>query len=353
MRGLETMQPTARQQDIINIVAAQTNSSISQIKEALREDVSIPTLNRELAALITENCLTKTGKGRATSYRISPVYKVFAPFDASQYFDKDPDTRQAFTNFNLEIIPLLEKVDLFNAAEKHHLEALKQEYQSNIADCPPALFQKELERLTIELSWKSSQIEGNTYSLLETEILFREKQEAKGKPKEDAIMLLNHKVALDYLLAHKGIAKEMNLRLLEEIHALLIKDLNVGRNIRTRTVGITGTAYKPLDNQYQIKEAIERMCDIINNKDNGFEKALLAVVLISYIQPFEDGNKRTARMISNALLIAEGICPLSYRSVNSIDYKKAMLLFYEQNNLAAFKQIFFEQIEFSVKNYFQ
>ena len=95
------------------------------------------------------------------------------------------------------------------------------------------------------------------------------------------------------------------------------------------------------------------MCILINSKDNGFEKALLAVALISYIQPFEDGNKRTGRMVSNALLIAEDVCPLSYCSVDSIDYKKAMLLFYEQNNLAAFKQIFIEQVEFSVKNYFQ
>jgi Fic family protein len=95
------------------------------------------------------------------------------------------------------------------------------------------------------------------------------------------------------------------------------------------------------------------MCALINAKDNGFEKALLAVVLISYIQPFEDGNKRTGRMISNALLIANGACPLSYRSIDSLDYKKAMLIFYEQNNLSEFKQIFIEQNVFGVKNYFQ
>lgn len=348
------MQVTPRQQSIINIVASRGGASISEIKEDLGEDVSIPTLNRDLSTLMAGNCLTRTGKGRATFYKISPVYKVFFPLNnSSGYFDQDPDTRNAQTHFNQEVISLLGGTDLFTAVEKKHLDALKQEYQNNISDYPPALFQKELERLTIELSWKSSQIEGNTYSLLETERLFREKEEAEGKPKEDAIMLLNHKYALDYLLAQKGIAEKLNLRLLEEIHALLIKDLDVGRNIRSRTVGITGTAYKPLDNQYQIKEAIEHMCRIINAKDNGFEKALLAVILISYIQPFEDGNKRTGRMVSNALLVAEGICPLSYRSVDSIDYKKAMLLFYEQNNLAAFKKIFFEQIEFSVKNYFR
>ena len=77
------------------------------------------------------------------------------------------------------------------------------------------------------------------------------------------------------------------------------------------------------------------------------------MVLISYIQPFEDGNKRTGRMISTAILISGIACPLSYRSVDSIDYKKSMLLFYEQNNLSAFKQIFMEQAEFGVKNYFR
>ncbi len=347
------MRLTPRQQEIINIVTDREIVSISDIKAHLQEDVSTPTLNRDLASLVTGNCLIKTGKGRATSYKIAPAYKIFAPFEASEYFDLDPDARQAQTRFNEYILSLLEDIQLFTDKEKTGLAELKQEYQDNISDYPVSLFQKELERLTIELSWKSSQIEGNTYSLLETERLFKEKEEAEGKPKEDAIMLLNHKYALDYLLEHKGIVKDLNLRLLEEIHSLLIQGLGVGRNIRTRTVGITGTAYKPLDNEYQIKEAMERMCSIINARDNGFEKALLAVALISYIQPFEDGNKRTGRMISNALLIGEGVCPLSYRSVDSIDYKKAMLLFYEQNNLAVFKQIFIEQIEFSVKNYFR
>lgn len=347
------MQLTSRQQNIIKIIDKQDKSSISKVKDKLGEDVSIPTLNRDLATLVANNCIQKIGKGRSTSYSIAPYYKIFASLDTEGYFDKGPDTRNAKTDYNHGLFTILKDVCLFTSEEKEAIEALKKEYQSNISDYPEALYQKELERLTIELSWKSAQIEGNTYSLLETERLFLEKEEAEGKPKEDAAMLLNHKVALDYLLANKKIAKEINLKLLEEIHSLLIKDLGVSRNIRSRTVGITGTAYKPLDNEFQIKEALEQMCEAINAKDNGFEKALLAVALISYIQPFEDGNKRTARMISNALLIESDICPLSYRNVDSIDYKKAMLLFYEQNNLAAFKQIFIEQIEFSVKNYFR
>jgi Fic family protein len=91
---------------------------------------------------------------------------------------------------------------------------------------------------------------------------------------------------------------------------------------------------------------------LINNKQNVFEKALLALVMLSYIQPFADGNKRTARIISNALLIAFQYCPISFRTVDSIEYKKAMLLFYEQNNIYAFKEIFKSQFEFAVKTYF-
>jgi len=315
------MQLSPRQQTIIEIINKNDNLSISEIKDRIGKDISIPTLNRDLAALVADNYILKRGKGRSTVYAVSPSYKIFSPIDVLDYFENEPDARHSQTGYNHHLFAILKETDLFTPKEKEALNALRKEYQTNIADYPKTLYQKELERLTIELSWKSSQIEGNTYSLLETERLFLEKEEAKGKSKE--------------------------------VHSLLIKDLGVGRNIRARTVGITGTAYMPLDNEFQIKEAIEDMCAMINAKEDGFEKALLAVALISYIQPFEDGNKRTARMTSNALLIESGICPLSYRSVDSIEYKKAMLLFYEQNNLAAFKQIFIEQVEFSVKNYFR
>ena len=75
--------------------------------------------------------------------------------------------------------------------------------------------------------------------------------------------------------------------------------------------------------------------------------------MIAYIQPFEDGNKRTARLLNNALLLANGECPISYRNANEIEYKKAIILFFEQNNISYFKKLFIEQYEFAVKNYFR
>lgn len=244
------------------------------------------------------------------------------------------------------------KRDLFTAEEHEKLETLQRQFRQNIAKLPPSLYKKEMERLAIDLSWKSSQIEGNTYSLLETERLLMERETAQGKSLEEAKMLLNHKDALDYIVQNPHYLASLTVTKIENIHSILIQDLNVVRNIRTRRVGITGTNYRPLDNEFQIREALEGMCELVNRSENAFDKALLSLVLISYIQPFNDGNKRTARIVSNAELIANGHCPISFRTVDSIDYKKAMLLFYEQNNISVFKRIFIDQFEFAVSAYF-
>lgn len=94
---------------------------------------------------------------------------------------------------------------------------------------------------------------------------------------------------------------------IEDIHSLLIKELNVGRNIRQRRVGISGTNYIPLDNEFQIREALQNMCNLINKKSNVFEKAFLAIILLSYIQAFNDGNKRTARIVATQFYFAINI----------------------------------------------
>lgn len=255
--------------------------------------------------------------------------------------------------FNSDIITeVLKKYDSFTESELDRLVLLQKEYQKNISELSETEYKKELERLVIDLSWKSSQIEGNTYTLLETERLLREKETASGKTKEEAVMLLNHKDALDFIIEHNDYLNPLTVSKFEDIHSILTKELAVKRNLRKRRVGISGTNYKPLDNEFQIMEALRNTCDVINQKEIIFEKALLALVLISYIHPFMDGNKRTARIVSNAILMNYNYCPLSFRTVNSIDYKKAMLLFYEQNNISNFKEIFINQFEFAVRTYF-
>ena len=97
---------------------------------------------------------------------------------------------------------------------------------------------------------------------------------------------------------------------------------------------------------------MEKLIDVINQTENIIEKALITVIMISYIQPFEDGNKRTGRILANAILFANKYCPLSYRSVNEIEYKKAVIIFYENNSLNYFKDLFVNQFRFAVDKYF-
>ena len=342
-----------RENEILQYLHYHPDSSRSEIESGMSLTVSPATVKRSLASLVENGSILVSGQRRATRYSVSPQAHVTMELNIDTYFQKETDEREVQTSFNFDLInETLPKVELFTAEEKERLSALQAQFTRNLEGITPTEYRKEMERLGIDLSWKSSQIEGNTYSLLETERLLKDKQTASGKTKEEAVMLLNHKEALDFVLADPVYLREISVRRIEELHTLLVKDLDVDRGIRKRRVGVTGTNYRPLDNEFQIREALEDTCRLINSKENVFEKALLALVLLSYIQAFADGNKRTARITSNAILIANRYCPISFRSVDSVDYKKAMLIFYEQNNISAFKNIFIDQFAFAVDTYF-
>lgn len=338
---------------ILNQLAERGELGRAELAEALPEPVSDATLKRTLQRLVQEGKLETTGRARATRYRLSAAGVLFGTVDLDAYFDVAPDERVARTGYNFGLIEhQLPQVALFSDRERATLLSLQAEFERRLAEMTPAGKQRELTRLGIDLSWKSSQIEGNTYTLLETERLLREREEAEGKTRAEAIMLLNHKAALDFIARHTDYLQELSVAHIEDIHSLLVQDLHVERNIRRRRVGIIGTVYRPLDNEFQIREALEAACRLVNGTTCVFSKALLTLVLLSYIQAFEDGNKRVARIAANAVLMAHGYCPLSYRSVNALDYKKAMLLFYERNNISAIKDIFMGQYAFAVNTYF-
>ncbi len=338
---------------ILDFLENNQESSSNEILQGIEENKSIATIKRVLTILISENLISVSGKGKSTRYKLSPFYKLFEKVDIERYYEREIDERAIIENFNFSILTkILPNVNLFTQNELNKLTLLQNKFTQNISELSEFQYKKELERLAIDLSWKSSQIEGNTYSLLETEKLLKEKETASGKTKEEAVMLSNHKDAIDFIVDNPDYLCPLTVSKIEDIHSILTKELTVDRNIRKRRVGISGTNYRPLDNEFQIKEALSAMCDLINRKENVLEQALLALILISYIQPFVDGNKRTARIASNAILINHKHCPFSFRTVDSVDYKKAMLLFYEQNNVTVFKQIFIEQFEFAVKTYF-
>ncbi len=347
------MELSERKKQILEMLLQQPESGIANMLRQLPGNPPVSTVNRDLKSLVDNHQLIKSGQGRSTVYTIAPAYRLVYGNIGDSYFDKDVDERKGKKRIDPEIFTHLEKVVIFTDDELALLNGLQQTFQERLSTLPEDIVRKERNRLSIELSWKSSQIEGNTYSLLETEVLLSENIPAEGKQKDEATMLLSHKKALDYIYEGRVVFTPLRTRAIEDILSLLIADLGVSKNIRKRIVGITGTSYTPPENEFQIREYLERACDVINLRSSIFEKALLAVLFISYIQPFEDGNKRTGRITGNGILIENGYCPLSYRSVKPVDYKKAMILFYEQNNLATYKKLFIEQFTFAVNNYFR
>lgn len=342
-----------RQKTILAFIEANKEASISQIVQYIQqnfENIARITISRDLEKILKSGLIEKHGAGRSVFYQTSAQYSILKEIDVEKYFAKDIDQREIKEKFNFDIFNIMKNI--FTETEKDKLARLNNIYQKKIKNISPDAFRKETERLNIDFSWKSSRLEGNTYSLLETEQLIKNQKEASGHTKEEAIMILNHKKTLDYIVTNKKDFHFISVAKIENIHSLLVDDLNVTKNIRKTLVGITGTNYRPLDNEFQIGEALEKACQKVNATENIFEKAVILMLLIAYIQPFVDGNKRTSRMAGNAILGSFDSCPLSYRSIDEAEYKKAMLLFYEQNNLSYFKELFLKQFEFAVENYF-
>lgn len=327
------------------------NFSLQEISQTLGTGFSKSSTQRLMQELVQNNFVERVGGGRSSTYSLTEFGRLFGNFDREKYFSEG-ENRKVSRTFNFSIFEQLTRFNAFTDEEIRKLYDREREFEIRIKALPKVARQKEMERLAIDLSWKSSQIEGNTYSLLETEALLKDSREASGKTKTEAQMIINHKNALAYILEEPDFFDSLTIKKIEDIHSLLTKEMGVTRNVRSFRVGITGTLYSPLDNSFQITEALEQTCQLINSKKNIMEKAFLALVLIAYIQPFEDGNKRTSRIISNSVLLANGYCPISFRTVEPIDYRYATLMFYEQNNLAELKKIFIEQFEFSTSNYF-
>ncbi|GHS92461.1 hypothetical protein AGMMS49949_04600 [Alphaproteobacteria bacterium] len=347
---------TKRQYEILGILQKEKEISAGNLQKKIKllynEDLSKITVLRDLEALRSHSLIAKKGTARNTTYCFLCSNELLEYFDIQKYFLTEFDKRSLKSKtFNFSIFEKLQ--GLFSQEELTRIENINAKFRVRVQEASPTVLKKELERLTIEFSWKSSRIEGNTYTLLDTERLIKDHIEAEGHEKEEALMILNHKEALDYIFHHHGDFQNVTLSKVEDLHKMLMKDLGISYLFRKTPVGIVGTEYRPLDNKFQIEDAMKELLKQINNpRYPPFEKAFFTVLLISYIQPFEDGNKRTGRLLSNALLIAHTYCPLSYRSVDETEYKKAIILFYEQNSVLYFKELFIQQFEQAVEKYF-
>ncbi|RFU44718.1 Fic family protein [Paraburkholderia sp. DHOC27] len=210
---------------------------------------------------------------------------------------------------------------------------------------------KVLEQLLIDLSWSSSRLEGNRYTLLATEELF--KLGTAGSD-ADAVMLLNHKAAIEFLVEAVPL-QGLSTALIRNLHAVLMQDLLVDTYalgvIRKKLVNISDTVYVPS----QVPSVLEEMLETILSKarliKNPVEAAFFLWVNLAYLQPFEDGNKRTSRLAANIPLMLYNCSPLSFLDVQPQDYAEAMLGVYEFLDVSRAVDLFAWTYRRSMKKY--
>jgi Fic family protein len=209
-------------------------------------------------------------------------------------------------------------------------------------------------RLLIDLSWNSSRLEGNTYSLLETERLLELGEAAEGKDAREAQMILNHKAAIE-LLVDQAEDVGFNRYTILNLHALLsdnlLPDPQACGRLRAIRVEIGGSVYLPLEVPQLIDECFQRILDNAAAIADPFEQAFFAMVHLPYLQPFEDVNKRVSRLAANLPLICENLSPLSFVDVPERAYVEGMLGVYELNRVELLRDVFVWAYERSCARY--
>ena len=347
---------------ILDAVAQRPDGvTITQVAAALPSAMAHRTLQRRLADLVSRGSLRRSGHGRGTLYHA--IFRVESPKRAhSPLADYGAPTLdlsdEAQGLHDLMLTPLHARTPV--GYDRAFLRSyrpgvtwyLPEHVRSDLAACGQAVgadapagthARRIASRLLIDLSWNSSRLEGNTYSLLETERLLTAGEMTEGKGAFDAQMILNHKAAIEFLISS---AAEIgfNRYTIMNLHALLSDNLlpsplACGR-LRAIPVGIAHSVFHPLENPHLIEECFDHALGIASAITDPFEQAFFTMVHLPYLQPFEDVNKRVSRLAANIPLIRRNLCPLSFVDVPRQTYLRAMIAVYELRRIELLRDIF-------------
>ena len=326
------------------------------------------TVNRYLETMVVSGDLIRVGQGAATRYLLASTKNVLLPTSISPQFASPDWSDQA-----LALQKSLQQ-PLGNRLPVTYQRQFLDDYQPNISHLLPvaladSLYQagqmrgqqpagtyarKILEPLLLDLSWWSSQLEGNRYSFLATEELFKRGRLSGELVDTDAVMLLNHKAAIEFMVDAVP-SYGLTTAVIYNLHSLLMQDLLADvealGTIRTTLVNITGTSYIPTQIPALLNEMLILIIDKARLIKNPIEAAFFMWLHLAYLQPFEDGNKRTSRLSANIPLMLYNCSPLSFLDVSPHDYGLAMMGVYEQNNTTMAIELFVWTYLRSVKKY--
>lgn len=334
-------------QAILDYLAAHPGAGRDAIRRHVAPAAGETTVWRALRRLALENKIEVTGKGRATGYSLAGAAVVRAHLQTPYNRRKPVGYRKEFLD---RYVP--DKTFYLSEADR---QRLRDAGRLAAAPLPAGTYARRiLERLLVDLSWASSRMEGNTYNILETERLIRYGQEATGKDRKEAVMILNHKEAIQYVVDNLE-AITISRADICNIHALLADGLLIdpamaGR-LRRMPAGIAFSSYRPSDDQFQIDEEFGILIHKAAGIADPFEQSFFLLVHIPYLQAFEDINKRTSRVAANIPLLKADLAPMSFMTMNDIDYVDGLIGVYELNNVALLRDAYVDAYLASAENY--
>jgi hypothetical protein len=341
---------------IVRAVSGLPNGAAIRDLLALLPGYPRRTLQRRLDALVVSGVLLSEGAGRGHRYRTIPGAQATTG-------GREQGTAGWLSEDSVEIIGLITRplasrtpvpyhIDFIESYVPNQTPYLADELRRKLTgmgrvgekELPAGTYLRQvMDRLIIDLSWNSSRLEGNTYSLLDTELLLKAGESAVGKDAQETQMILNHKAAIEMLAAEAG-AIGFNRYTLCNLHALLSQNLlpdaaGEGR-LRSKLIGIGQSVYEPL----QVPQQIEMYFDLMLAKaeviTDPIEQSFFIMVHLPYLQPFEDVNKRVSRLAANIPLVKRNLCPLSFVDVDEQDYTRATLAIYELNRVEYLRDVF-------------
>ena len=370
--------PEAELDEIVAIVAGfPSGASIDDVFGANDNTLPRRTLQRRLTLLVNQHRLMRLGRGPATRYSLPPpkieshtqisklarqghlpTVETYIPISEESRSIRDairqPIQKRQPVGYNRSFLDAYRPNETFYLPPDVRARLLEVGTSTN-GDLPAGTYARRiLDRLLIDLSWNSSRLEGNTYSLLETERLLEIGEAAAGKDARDAQMILNHKSAIEMLVENSE-ESGFNRFTILNLHALLsqnlLPDASACGRLRRISVGIGGTVFHPLDIPQLVEECFQQLLDTAAAISDPFEQSFFVMVHMPYLQPFEDINKRVSRLAANLPFIRRNLSPLSFVDVPQRAYVDATLAVYELNRLELMRDVYVWAYERSCARY--
>jgi hypothetical protein len=361
--------PAEELAEIERVVSARPGITSAEIQDALSRSVPRRTLQYRLKRLVDDGRLIREGGDRAARYRTpdaaAPAVPEAAAADAAVALSPDgeqirahvrqPVAARAPVGYNRDFL------DSYRPGETFYLPAGARAHLAEIGarhvrgQDPAGTYARQIfSRLLIDLSWNSSRLEGNTYSLLDTKRLIEFGKEAEGRDRLEAQMILNHKDAVEFLVVNAG-EIGFNRYTILNLHGILANNLladeGAAGRLRHIAVGIDGSAYHPPETPQLIEEGFGQLLATAAAISDPFEQSLFVMTQLPYLQPFDDVNKRVSRMAANIPFIRANLSPLSFTDLPRDLYTHAMLGVYELNRIELLRDVFIWSYERSAARY--